>query len=403
MPARKFSSKPFVIAVSGAALFASVSVAALLVSGCAGGDGETAESGDGSGGSSSSAGGNSGAGGGLALGGSGGKSDGAKCGDELDLEGCSCPAGTAARACYPGSPAQAGKGACVMGTQTCTGGESGELGFGVWGPCTGAGTPKTCGGAGVSCGPASDGCGGQLDCGVCAKCTPGSVTLSTPGTFDFEVQEFQSLTVEVWGAGGGADGGFGSDAKATPGGSSSFHGTLVAGGGAAGHPAVPLALGGTASGGDTNIPGGPGGNGCYTFMVLCAAGVGGDAPPAGIGGKGGPGINHLDACHGYGGGDGQDGATPGGGGHGAWSCQHNWPAGQGWGYGGAAGGGGAYAKKVYAKGQLAPGKVAVVVGAGGVGAKGAPTSFTPGLGKNPGYYTGGNGGTGQVKITWTCP
>jgi hypothetical protein len=43
--------------------------------------------------------------------------------------------------------------------------------------------------------------------------------------------------------------------------------------------------------------------------------------------------------------------------------------------------------------------VAVVVGAGG---KGAQTAIFPGAGKNPGYYTGGDGGSGQVTISWTC-
>jgi len=90
------------------------------------------------------------------------------CGNALDLSGCACESGAAARSCYPGPSQQAGVGACVMGTQSCIG-SGGELATATWGPCTGAGEPATCALAPVHCGTVSDGCGGTLDCGSCGE------------------------------------------------------------------------------------------------------------------------------------------------------------------------------------------------------------------------------------------
>src|SRR5262245_19379008 len=46
--------------------------------------------------------------------------DAKSCGSaEPNLEGCPCAPGTAARQCYDGAASQAGKGACVMGSQDC--------------------------------------------------------------------------------------------------------------------------------------------------------------------------------------------------------------------------------------------------------------------------------------------
>ena len=51
----------------------------------------------------------------------------------------------------------------------------------------------------------------------------------------------------------------------------------------------------------------------------------------------------------------------------------------------------------------APDYDTVVVGAGGRGSKGATSSQAPGTGRNPGYYTAGDGARGEVRISWTCP
>jgi len=90
------------------------------------------------------------------------------CGDGIDNEcngvadnGCACVPGQTQR-CYDGAPAQAGRGVCVWGMQTCQG--TGE--FGDWGACTGAGRPQP-----VECGRMMDfRCNGNIDEG-CACAT----------------------------------------------------------------------------------------------------------------------------------------------------------------------------------------------------------------------------------------
>jgi hypothetical protein len=246
--------------------------------------------------------------------------------------------------------------------------------------------------------------------GICdapLPCVGGSQAFSEPGTFDFTVPEYRELSVQVWGGGGGGSAYEPIDAP-TAGSSSSFLGTVLGGGGAAGLHGYAEAPGGTASGGTTNTPGQAGGGACDAWGVF---GVGrcneGGASP-----MGGAAVSHvaLDACGallgGGGGGDGTHGEAPGGGGGGTWTCQGVWwdPAVGGWGMTGGGGGAGGYSSVTYAEGQLASGSTAVViVGAGGLGSRGATTSGFPGAGRNPGHYTGGDGGRGQVTITWTCP
>ncbi len=297
---------------------------------------------------------------------------------------------------------------------TCTGTSSGAPGAGAW-KCVSTGVDQwTCerptpNPTNVPEGVAEWSCvveGSQLRCtkhevtpvppGTPGECKAGSQTFTTPGPVSFTVPSHATLTVEVWGGGGGGQA-YGESNKATAGGDSSFDGALVAGGGAAATGAG--GAGGKATGGTANTPGGNGGAGCQSgFPVLCGSAAGGAAPK---GGAGGPGPASVDAC---GGGDGQNGQAPGGGGAGTWTCQGTWWTGTGWGQGGGGGGAGAYASKTFAKGELAPGgAVPLVVGAGGLGSKGAMTAGFPGAGRNPGSYTGGDGGAGQVKISWTCP
>jgi hypothetical protein len=153
--------------------------------------------------------------------------------------------------------------------------------------------------------------------------------------------------------------------------------------------------GGTATGGTENAPGGVGGPSCH-YPAICGVAAGGSAPH---GGAGGIGVISVDACSG---GDGRNGESPGGGGASSWSCQGSWWTGYGWGDSGGGGGGGAYAAISYEPGDVPPGPVLVEVGAPGAGALGQVSSGFPGTGRNPGYYTGGDGGAGQVTITWTC-
>lgn len=109
--------------------------------------------------------GSAGMAGGAGDGGSVARDAGPACSDSLDLEGCSCPAGSPPRSCYLGAAAQAGIGSCTFGTQACVnGGDE----FDTWGACTGSGAATTCADTSSQCGATSDGCGGILDCGTCA-------------------------------------------------------------------------------------------------------------------------------------------------------------------------------------------------------------------------------------------
>lgn len=187
---------------------------------------------------------------------------------------------------------------------------------------------------------------------------------TAPGTYSFTVPFYATtLTVEVWGAGGGGGQSRYPAGGGGTGGTSSWAGTVIATGGTGGGSAnASPGNGGLASGGDVNTNGN---NGVTT--------TGGTAPsgsiPGGIGG-----IMYL---------NGDWGGQPGGGGGGAYSVL---------GSHGGGGGSGAYSKKTYAVGALTVGStITVVVGLGGPG---QPATA------NLGEYSGGTGGNGEVIITW---
>ena len=199
----------------------------------------------------------------------------------------------------------------------------------------------------------------------------GSRTFSTPGNYNFTVPSYTgSLTVEVWGGGGGGEGctlipmpkfisynywpGGNGSASSVSGSVIGYGGT---GGGTNGQP------GGAGSGGDVNLSGEAG------------SGVRG-SPAYASGGGGGSGLDPVNTRH---------GVAPGGGGDGgAQGCYL---------YGG---GGGGYAKKTYTLGTAGAPAVGatlpVVVGAGGV--KGNAVIAQ-------------RGAAGQVVIGWSdapvCP
>lgn len=227
------------------------------------------------------------------------------------------------------------------------------------------------------------------------NCTDGSKEFSEAGKFSFDVPAYATLTVEVWGAGGGGEASGASAPHATAGEASRFGASMIANGGLAGTYCCGGA-GGTASGGDENLTGASGGGGVH-YPAIGGQTPGGAAPKGGAGGSGATGP--TDSC---GGGDGSHGAAPGGGGAPTWSCQGTWWTGTGWGDAGGSGGAGGYASKKFARGAVARGAIEIVVGASGKGSRGQVSSGFPVTAKNPGSYTAGDGGVGRVKISWTC-
>ncbi|MBM3271895.1 hypothetical protein FJY94_01255, partial [Candidatus Kaiserbacteria bacterium] len=198
----------------------------------------------------------------------------------------------------------------------------------------------------------------------------GSQTFSTPGTHTFTVPQYTgSLTVEVWGGGGGGEhcypqangvryvtytrfcwGGN------TAGSASSFNG-VIANGGQTGDGAV----GGTATGGDVNLSGENSSSCGGSVYQYC--------------GGGGSGLDPVATRH---------GVAPGGGADGYFQASLT--------YGG---GGGGYAKKTWNPGALTTGaSYTVTVGSGGSNANG--NGAAPGA-------------PGRVTLTWgdapagTCP
>jgi alpha-tubulin suppressor-like RCC1 family protein len=218
---------------------------------------------------------------------------------------------------------------------------------------------------------------------------PGSITLSTPGTYEFVVPNYNSLEVELWGGGGGSAS-LGPDAKhgasggaATWDGGSS-NGKPQANGGQGGRRGVEVndlgsdSSGGTAVNGDINSSGGNGKKGAAS-----KAGNSGGSPNGGAGRTGRSTV-----------GSGSNGNAPGGGGTGprCITWYGSWVGGTTLGY--PAGAGGAYCKKTYAPGAYSVGQVVVVV----VPSGGAGINYKPNMSNTT--YSGGDGANGRVKITW---
>jgi hypothetical protein len=197
-----------------------------------------------------------------------------------------------------------------------------------------------------------------------ATVTAGSQNFTTAGTHSFTVPHHQTLTVQVWGAGGGGAGcSTYTEVQGGNGGSSSWNGAVVANGGARASTSAGGA-GGTASGGTTNTTGQAG----STHSSYGAKG--------GNGASGGAGGAQRTSN-----GNGNGGSAPGGGGGGARFVSRGSCNGDG-------GGGGGYSTRAYSAGTFVQGSsVTVVVGAGG--SKG-----------NGSTYDGGAGAVGRVTISW---
>jgi hypothetical protein len=197
--------------------------------------------------------------------------------------------------------------------------------------------------------------------------TPGSQSFTTAGANSFVVPCHNTLTVQVWGAGGG---GGGCDAQSrvasSTGGASRWDNSVIANGGSGVTTSTAGGTGGTASGGTTNTTGQTGSTGNN------------NGAKGGNGANGGAGGAAITVN-----GNGNPGTAPGGGGGGARRTS---------GYFGACetggGGGGGYSTRTYNAGTYTVGaSVPVTVGAGGPG----------GNGDN---YDGGLGAVGRVTITW---
>lgn len=221
----------------------------------------------------------------------------------------------------------------------------------------------------------------------------GAADYQSPGSYTFTVPGYSSLTVQVWGAGGGGGTNNGVGYNASSGGQSSF-GSVVASGGAGGGGSYgggsgAGGSGGTAYGGSTNSAGGAGiaGGSDYEYInclyssgASLAGGAGGSSPNGGSGGASAP----ANPC--ISGAGGVSGSAPGGGGSGgSGTCSGDCIG------AGGGGGGGGYASATYGPGQLAVGSgISVYVGGGG--------------GSAPyGDYPGGSGANGRVYISWTDP
>lgn len=199
-----------------------------------------------------------------------------------------------------------------------------------------------------------------------AGCQPGQITYTTVGGHTFNPPgTCDTMVIQAWGGGGGADGGTGRT-PGSAGTASVVNGTVTAnggGGGAIGNGGAG-GTGGTASGGEVNLSGTAGDAG--TMDIGGAGGAAGGVSSGG--GAGGPanddGVNSP----------GIDGTAPGGGGAGGEAGAGNEGAG--------GGGGGGYAYAVI----TTTANISVTVGAGGAG--------------GTGNQNGGAGGNGQVIISW---
>lgn len=198
--------------------------------------------------------------------------------------------------------------------------------------------------------------------------TSGTQSYDTRGTYQFTVPAYAgSLTVQVWGAGGGASGG------------NYYHNYSAGGNGGASSFAGLTSTGGTGGVAASN-------QGPYWMFYYPAVG--------GPGGAGSGGTTNLTGSAGQGDEGAGGGASPNGGGASTAGAWGNWPGGGGaGGYSGSAGGaggggGGGYTSRTYAPGELSIGsQITVTVGESGMGA-------------SAGCCTGGTGAHGRVHITW---
>ncbi len=208
---------------------------------------------------------------------------------------------------------------------------------------------------------------------------------TAPGSHSYKIpNNFGSIIIRMWGAGGGSGAATyvneGASTHGSTGGTTSIASlNLYATGGNGGNgtydsgnpPPGAGGSGGTATGGDTNTSGNPGASG----VASTNSGAGGNAPGmGGLGGAARPAVQYQNYT-------GLAGEAPGGGASGAIYSNVAYAEAGG-------GGSGAYLQKTYNNTDLTPGSIIsnIVVGAGG--ARGTAT----------GYPNGAVGGNGRVTI-----
>lgn len=220
---------------------------------------------------------------------------------------------------------------------------------------------------------------------VFQKYKEGSLILTEPGTYEFVVPYFNTMSVACYGAGGGGGSSIPKDQgrlRTPTGGTSSFGAYLSAVGGEGGQDGDldfggnssegARGSGGIASGGSVNTNGSDGQNGDAE----------GSSTGGGAGGRSNGPLGGLGGARKTISGDGNPGASPGGGGSG--SIFFGSAAGGG-------GGGGAYTSKSFSQAQISAGStVIIVVGLGS----------SPSTARNT-YANGGKGGDGRVEVYWS--
>ena len=183
--------------------------------------------------------------------------------------------------------------------------------------------------------------------------TPGSLNLTSPGSYNWVVQSYNTLTVQLWGGGGAGEAKsmniYGSGYKAgLLGGDTLFNNTFIARGGLGGSNRT----GGTASGTGPNL----------TIIQGENGGTGTSTAPRGFGGASPNGGTRAVGTS-------VAGNAPGGGGSGNYGTA---PTGFGgtFTYAGGGGGGGGYLRKIFARGDLTP-KSTISVKVGSKGTEGS--------------------------------
>ena len=233
------------------------------------------------------------------------------------------------------------------------------------------------------------------------KVVPGTVTYG-PGSGVFTVPLFNTLTIELWGAGAGGSSITALTVSASPGtagGATTLSSLgLQANGGNVDAAGKGGGGGGGAGGGTTNVAGGSGTGGSISGSTI-TRGSGGTCN--GINGSGGASVSlssvggsHCDSVNG-------GAAAPGGGSSGCAFASTGSPSGDNFASGG---GGGGYCKKDFtAAGALVKYRDALsfFVGTGGVPATAFHITVIATFGNGLHVVAGVGGGNGQIKFTWS--